>query len=126
MEKKSTKARQKTSQEETGVSTRAAKKRNSTIATGKAQKRAKLSRTKKKSATKEHGGDEYSPENVVQEGGRIYSSTGEACGAAAAAAASVNNYNSAASGFVRGGGMVSFIPMIMGWLTSTLTSSWKM
>ena len=71
MEKKSTTARQKTSQEETGISTRAAKKRNTTIATGKAQKRAKLSRTKKKSATKEHGGDEYSPENVVQEGGRI-------------------------------------------------------
>jgi hypothetical protein len=102
MEKKSTKARQKTSQEETGVSTRAAKKRNTTIATdGKDQKRAKLARTKK-SATKEHGGDEYSPENVVQEGGRIYSSTDEACGAAAAAA-SRNNYDSAASGFVQWG-----------------------
>ena len=95
MEKKSNKARQKTSQEETGVSTHAAKKRNTTIATGKAQKWAKLARTKKKSATKEHGGGEYSPENVVQEGGRIYSSTNEACGAAAAAAASRNNYDSA-------------------------------
>ena len=109
MEKKS---HQKTSQEETGVSTRAAKKRNTTIATGKAQKRVKLSRTKKKSAAKEHGGDEYSPEKA-QEGGRIYSSTDEACGAAAAAA-SRNNNDSAASGFARGG-MVSFIPMIMGY-----------
>ena len=70
------------------------KEKKHTIATGKAQKRAKLARTKKKSATKEHGGDEYSPENVVQEGGRIYSSTDEACGGTAAAA-SRNNYDSA-------------------------------
>ena len=47
-------------EEEAGVSTRAAKKRNTTIVTGKGTEKAK-----KKSATKEHGKDEYSPENVV-------------------------------------------------------------
>ncbi len=54
-------ARRKTPpEEEAGVSTRAVKKRNTTIVTGKGTEKAK-----KKSATKEHGKDEYSPESVV-------------------------------------------------------------